>query len=141
LAPAYVARLDASIPFLLLFSTCRHWRRLQQHREAYKDEHGREVDEPNEIVTEDVIGECPDLEKCKGYLRLQDMVGLVKVKESVASLLLRLQFNWQDEREGNEISQVPFLNRVFVGCPGYLCDVCVCMYSVSYIGCACEGGC
>ena len=89
------------------------------------DEHGVEVDEPNEIVTEDVIGECPDLEKCKGYLRLKEMVGLAKVKESVRSLLLRLRNNWEDEREGNETSQVPFLNRVFVGCPGMCARVCV----------------
>lgn len=72
----------------------------------------------NILTTQDVLGKRPDPATSPTYRALVNMVGLKQVKESVRSLLLRLQAIWDADARCQTPPQVPFLNRVFVGSPG-----------------------
>ncbi|KAG5982282.1 hypothetical protein E4U55_002087 [Claviceps digitariae] len=71
------------------------------------------------LTKEDLIGPEPShaLMHCQAWVKLQDLVGLDAVKESVKVLLDSIQANYQ--RELNEEPLIEYnLNRVFVGNPG-----------------------
>ncbi|EQL01670.1 CbxX/CfqX [Ophiocordyceps sinensis CO18] len=90
----------------------RQARRLRLERRA-----GRS---PNDTFTkEDIIGPEPaaTLERCGAWKRLNDMVGLGKVKEEVKILLDSLTTNYQRELAEEPLIQFA-LNRVFLGSPG-----------------------
>jgi hypothetical protein len=72
----------------------------------------------NILTTQDVLGKRPDPVTSPAYRELVHIVGLQRVKESVTSLLLRLQAIWDADARCKTPPQVPFLNRVFVGSPG-----------------------
>lgn len=71
------------------------------------------------LTKEDLIGPEPAnaLVKCGSWKKLQDLIGLSSVKESVQSLVDSIQTNYQ-----REISEEPVieytLNKVFLGSPG-----------------------
>ncbi|KAL2808249.1 P-loop containing nucleoside triphosphate hydrolase protein [Aspergillus granulosus] len=71
------------------------------------------------LTMEDVIGPEPSkaLQDCSAWRKLQEMIGLETVKDTVRALLDTIQTNY--ERELLEEPQVDFtLNRVFLGSPG-----------------------
>ncbi|KAL3467710.1 AAA domain-containing protein [Aspergillus heterothallicus] len=71
------------------------------------------------LTKEDVIGPEPNkiLQDCPAWRKLQEMVGLETVKDTVHALLHSIQANY--ERELLEEPVVDFtLNRVFLGSPG-----------------------
>lgn len=72
----------------------------------------------NPITDADVLGERPDPSTSATYQELDKMIGQTEVKTSVRELLLRLQTIWDAEKMHRNPPQSPFLNRVFVGCPG-----------------------
>ncbi|KAL4931891.1 protein GbpA [Aspergillus undulatus] len=70
-------------------------------------------------ATQDLIGPEPDkaLQTCDAWKKLQAMIGLASVKDTVCALLDSIQSNY--ERELQEEPLVEFtLNRVFLGFPG-----------------------
>ncbi|KAL4797814.1 P-loop containing nucleoside triphosphate hydrolase protein [Aspergillus venezuelensis] len=71
------------------------------------------------LTKEDLIGPEPDkaLQACGAWKKLQNMIGLASVKDTVRALLDSIQANY--ERELQEEPLVEFtLNRVFLGSPG-----------------------
>ncbi|CAK4032789.1 nfx1-type zinc finger-containing 1 [Lecanosticta acicola] len=91
----------------------RQAKRVRKQRKARKS--------PDDMLftKEDLIGPEPTdvLSKDPSWIKLQKMIGLSSVKESVKALLDSLQFNYQ--RELNEEPIVDFsLNKVFLGSPG-----------------------
>jgi hypothetical protein len=68
---------------------------------------------------EDIIGPEPStiLKDNPAWLRLQKLIGLASVKQSVQALLDGLQFNYQRELEEKPLVQYS-LNRCFIGSPG-----------------------
>ncbi|KAL4949890.1 P-loop containing nucleoside triphosphate hydrolase protein [Aspergillus filifer] len=71
------------------------------------------------LTKEDLIGPEPDkaLQACSAWKKLQNMIGLTSVKDTVRALLDSIQANY--EREIQEEPLVEFsLNRVFLGSPG-----------------------
>lgn len=71
------------------------------------------------MTKEDIIGPVPSeaLTKSKAYQKLNELVGLAKVKENLRVLVDTLQTNY--DRELDEQPLVKFsLNRVFLGPPG-----------------------
>ena len=71
------------------------------------------------LSDDDVLGERPDPTTSVAYQTLMKMVGLKAVKESIFTLIMKLQQTWDDEKSyKTTIAPVPFLNRVFVGNPG-----------------------
>jgi uncharacterized coiled-coil protein SlyX len=76
---------------------------------------------PNDNIwtKEDIIGPEPStvLKGNPAWLRLQKLIGLASVKQSVQALLDGLQFNYQRELEEKPLVQYS-LNRCFIGSPG-----------------------
>ncbi|RAQ63078.1 nonsense-mediated mRNA decay protein [Aspergillus flavus] len=71
------------------------------------------------LTKQDLLGPEPNkaLQHCSAWERLQNMIGLTSVKNTVHALLDSIQSNY--ERELNEKPLVEFtLNRVFLGSPG-----------------------
>jgi len=68
---------------------------------------------------EDLIGPEPShtIKDCEAWTKLQDLIGLQTVKESVESLFQSIQYNYERELEEKPIVEYS-LNRVFVGSPG-----------------------
>jgi AAA+ superfamily predicted ATPase len=77
------------------------------------------VPNDNLWTKEDIIGPEPStvLRGNSSWLRLQKMIGLASVKQSVEALLNGLQFNYQRELEEKPPVQYS-LNRCFIGSPG-----------------------
>jgi hypothetical protein len=70
------------------------------------------------LTVQDVLGTRPDVGTSAAFKQLSGMVGLHKVKADVLGLMLRLQNIWDAEGRCGSPPQMPFLNRVFIGCPG-----------------------
>ncbi|KAL2843942.1 P-loop containing nucleoside triphosphate hydrolase protein [Aspergillus pseudoustus] len=71
------------------------------------------------LTKKDLLGPEPNkaLQDCSAWKKLQDMIGITSVKNTVRALLDSMQSNY--ERELNEKPLVEFtLNRVFLGSPG-----------------------
>ncbi|KAL9110261.1 MAG: hypothetical protein Q9227_005168 [Pyrenula ochraceoflavens] len=73
----------------------------------------------NLLTKEDLIGPDPssELQKNSSWQKLQNLIGLQSVKESVETLLNRIEFNYQRELEEKPLVQLS-LNRVLLGSPG-----------------------
>ncbi|OTA58433.1 P-loop containing nucleoside triphosphate hydrolase protein [Hypoxylon sp. EC38] len=67
----------------------------------------------------DLVGPEPsqEISKNKDWLKLQDMIGLKSVKQSVMALVDRLQTNYERELKEKPLVECS-LNKVFVGNPG-----------------------
>jgi hypothetical protein len=91
----------------------RQAKRLRKERKAGK------VPDDNLWTKEDLIGPEPSTipRNNHAWSRLQKLVGLTSVKQSVQSLLDGLQFNYQRELEEKPLVQSSF-NRCFIGSPG-----------------------
>lgn len=84
-------------------------------------EERRDGKQPNDFILtrEDLIGPDPSIaiKKSKAWTKLQGMIGLKSVKESVSNIVDSIQENY--ERELSEQKPLEFsLNRVFLGSPG-----------------------
>ena len=81
----------------------------------------REGPRPNDfyLCKEDIIGPDPSIaiKKSAAWGKLQGMIGLGAVKESLRAMVDRIGMNYQRELSENEIVEVS-LNRVFLGSPG-----------------------
>ena len=81
----------------------------------------REGLRPNDfnLCKEDIIGPDPStaLKKSTAWEKLQKMIGLGVVKESLGAMVDRIGLNYQRELSEKEIVEVS-LNRVFLGSPG-----------------------
>ena len=81
----------------------------------------REGLRPNDfrLCKEDIIGPDPStaLKKSAAWDKLQAMIGLGAVKESLRAMVDRIGINYQRELIEKEIAEVS-LNRVFLGSPG-----------------------
>jgi DNA replication protein DnaC len=93
--------------------TERQAKRLRKQRKAGM------VPNDNLWTKEDIIGPEPStvLRGNSSWLRLQKLIGLASVKQSVQALLDGLQFNYQRELEEKPLVQYS-LNRCFIGSPG-----------------------
>ncbi|KAJ4366237.1 hypothetical protein N0V83_007873 [Neocucurbitaria cava] len=93
--------------------TERQAKRLRQERRA-----GTMPDD-NILTKEDLIGPEPSsvLQDNAVWTKLQKLIGLASVKQSIQSLLDGIQFNYQRELEEKPIVQYS-LNRCFIGSPG-----------------------
>ncbi|KAH3974750.1 hypothetical protein HBI56_106880 [Parastagonospora nodorum] len=93
--------------------TERQSKRLRKERKA-----GLMPDD-NLLTKEDLIGPEPStiLKSNTSWLRLQKLIGLASVKQSVQALLDGLQFNYQRELQEKTLVQYS-LNRCFIGSPG-----------------------
>ncbi|KAF2030476.1 P-loop containing nucleoside triphosphate hydrolase protein [Setomelanomma holmii] len=91
----------------------RQARRLRKERKAGK------TPDDNVWTKEDLIGPEPStmLKNNLAWMKLQKLIGLSSVKQSVQSLLDGLQFNYERELEEKQLVQYSF-NRCFVGSPG-----------------------
>jgi Cdc6-like AAA superfamily ATPase len=91
----------------------RQAKRLRRERKA-----GLAPDD-NLWIKEDLIGPEPlsILKNNPSWMRLQKLVGLTSVKQSVQGLLDGLQFNYQRELEEKPLVQYS-LNRCLIGSPG-----------------------
>ncbi|KAF2127934.1 P-loop containing nucleoside triphosphate hydrolase protein [Dothidotthia symphoricarpi CBS 119687] len=88
-------------------------KRLRKQRKAGK------LPDDNFLTKEDLIGPEPatTLKNNAAWTKLQKMIGLASVKQSVQSLLDGIQFNYQRELEEKPLVQYS-LNRNFIGSPG-----------------------
>lgn len=93
--------------------TERQAKRLRKERKA-----GLQPDD-NFLAKEDLVGPEPStiLKGNPAWLRLQKLIGLASVKQSVQSLLDGLQFNYQRELDEKPLVEYS-LNRCFIGSPG-----------------------
>ncbi|KAI8933540.1 hypothetical protein NX059_009277 [Plenodomus lindquistii] len=93
--------------------TERQARRLRKERRA-----GARPND-NTLLREDLIGPEPSsvLKNNAAWAKLQKMIGLASVKQSVQSLLDGIQFNYQRELEEKPIVQYS-LNQCLIGSPG-----------------------
>ena len=68
---------------------------------------------------EDLVGREPSsaLAGCTAWTKLQELVGLDEVKQSVTALLTSLKYNYERELKEEPLLQFN-LNRVFLGSPG-----------------------
>jgi hypothetical protein len=87
--------------------------RIRKERKAGK------LPNDNLWTKEDLIGPEPSsvLKGNPAWLRLQKLIGLTSVKQSVQALLDGLQFNYQRELDEKPLVQYS-LNRCFIGSPG-----------------------
>ncbi|KAL6234576.1 hypothetical protein BDW75DRAFT_251397 [Aspergillus navahoensis] len=91
-------------------------------RQAKRLAHTRRNKIPSDdllLTKEDLIGPEPSsaIRNCSAWKKMQQMIGLASVKNTVQALLDSIQSNY--ERELNEKPLVEFtLNRVFLGSPG-----------------------
>lgn len=71
------------------------------------------------LVKEDIIGPQPSkvMVESKSWGRLQSMIGLISVKDTVRTLFAMVQTNYERELLEKEPDQIS-LNRVFLGSPG-----------------------
>ncbi|ROV99425.1 hypothetical protein VMCG_06406 [Cytospora schulzeri] len=91
-------------------------------RQATRLEEARKRgEEPDDLflTMEDIVGPPPStaLENSKAWQDLQKMVGLKSVKESLKSLVCRMQVNYDREVAEKPIVECS-LNRIFLGNPG-----------------------
>lgn len=88
-------------------------KRLRRERKTGK------APDDNLWTKEDLIGPEPSaiLASNPAWIRLQKLIGLTSVKQSVQVLLDGLQFNYQRELEEKPLVQYS-LNRCFIGSPG-----------------------
>lgn len=93
--------------------TERQAKRLRKERKA-----GWKPDD-NLLTKEDLIGPEPSsvLKNNQAWTKLQKLIGLKAVKESVQVLLDGIQYNYQRELEEKPLVQYS-LNRCFIGSPG-----------------------
>jgi hypothetical protein len=72
-----------------------------------------------ELTKSDLIGPDPAQAKveCEAWMKLQDLIGLKVVKESIRQMFSRIETNYQRELAEKEPLAVS-LNRVFLGSPG-----------------------
>ncbi|KAL4807516.1 P-loop containing nucleoside triphosphate hydrolase protein [Aspergillus unguis] len=93
---------------------------LERQAKRLSEERRKKVSSDDLLLTkEDLIGPKPSdaLQNCSAWKKLQEMIGLASVKDTVRALLDSIQSNY--ERELQEKSLVEFtLNRVFLGSPG-----------------------
>lgn len=71
------------------------------------------------ITKEDLIGPDPSksILTCDAWTKLQQLVGLKSVKDSVNFMIDRIKINYERELEEKELINVS-LNRIFLGSPG-----------------------
>lgn len=71
------------------------------------------------LTKEDLIGHEPSqaLNNCSAWQKLQDMIGLQSVKDTIQALLTSIQYNYRRELEEKPLVNFT-LNRVFLGSPG-----------------------
>ena len=71
------------------------------------------------LTKEDLIGPEPSqaLEHCVSWRKLQGMIGLQSVKDTVQALVDSIQYNYQRELDEKPLMDFT-LNRVFLGSPG-----------------------
>lgn len=71
------------------------------------------------LTKEDLIGPEPSqaLGNCPAWQKLQDMIGLQSVKDTITALLDSIQYNYGRELEEKPLVEFT-LNRVFLGSPG-----------------------
>ncbi|KAF8129487.1 P-loop containing nucleoside triphosphate hydrolase protein [Boletus edulis] len=93
-------------------------RERQAERVEKERQSGKQVDDFL-LTKEDLIGPDPSqvLPSSKPWAKLQDMIGLESVKESVRNFFALLETNYQRELAEKE-PMVSSLNRVFLGSPG-----------------------
>jgi len=91
----------------------------QQAKRLKKERRAKGNPDDNLLTKEDLIGPEPVtvLKNNAAWKKLQKMIGLSSVKQSVKVLLDTLQFNYQREIEEKPIIEYS-LNRCFVGSPG-----------------------
>ena len=65
----------------------------------------------------DVLGNRPDLQTSVAFKKLNEMIGLESVKESVAALMVLQQNNYDKEMKNLAVDRIS-LHRVFLGNPG-----------------------
>ncbi|RXW14679.1 hypothetical protein EST38_g11172, partial [Candolleomyces aberdarensis] len=95
--------------------------KVRERQATRLNEERREGKRPNDFLfaKEDLIGPDPSIaiKKSKAWGKLQSMIGLKSVKESVSNIVDSIQENYQ--RELDEVKPLAFsLNRVFLGPPG-----------------------
>jgi Cdc6-like AAA superfamily ATPase len=95
--------------------------KVRERQATRLNEERRDGKQPNDflLAKEDLIGPDPSIaiKKSKAWEKLQSMIGLKSVKESVSNIVDSIQENYQ--RELDEVKPLEFsLNRVFLGPPG-----------------------
>ncbi|KAJ2919476.1 hypothetical protein MD484_g928, partial [Candolleomyces efflorescens] len=95
--------------------------KVRERQATRLNEERRDGKQPNDflLTREDLIGPDPSIaiKKSKAWDKLQNMIGLKSVKESVSNIVDSIQENYQ--RELDEVKPLEFsLNRVFLGPPG-----------------------
>lgn len=91
----------------------------RQAKRLRKERRAGAMPNDNILTKEDLIGPEPSavLRNNTPWAKLQKLIGLSSVKQSVQSLLDGIQFNYQRELEEKPIVQYS-LNRCFIGSPG-----------------------
>ncbi|KAF1943538.1 P-loop containing nucleoside triphosphate hydrolase protein [Clathrospora elynae] len=91
----------------------------RQAKRLRKERRAGTMPDDNMLTKEDLIGPEPTsvLKNNAAWTKLQKLIGLGTVKQSVQSLLDGIQFNYQRELEEKPIVQYS-LNRCFIGSPG-----------------------
>ncbi|RXW16619.1 hypothetical protein EST38_g9234 [Candolleomyces aberdarensis] len=95
--------------------------KVRERQATRLNEERRDGKQPNDflLTKEDLIGPDPSIaiKKSKAWGKLQGMIGLKSVKETVSNIVDSIQENYQ--RELDEVKPLAFsLNRVFLGPPG-----------------------
>ena len=95
--------------------------KIADHQAARLTRQRREGIRPDDLYLckEDLIGPDPSnaLKRSAAWEKLQKMIGLRAVKESLKAMIDRIGVNYRRELEEKEIVEVS-LNRVFLGSPG-----------------------
>ncbi|EPQ56100.1 P-loop containing nucleoside triphosphate hydrolase protein [Gloeophyllum trabeum ATCC 11539] len=101
-----------------LENMCAKMTERQASRVSKARRQGKSVDDFL-LVKEDIIGPQPSkvMVESKSWGRLQSMIGLISVKDTVRTLFAMVQTNYQRELLEKEPDQIS-LNRVFLGSPG-----------------------
>lgn len=91
----------------------------RQAKRLRKERRAGAMPDDNFLTKEDLIGPEPSsvLVNNAAWMKLQKLIGLLAVKQSVKTLLDGLQFNYQRELEEKPIVQYS-LNRCLIGSPG-----------------------
>ncbi|KAH9863899.1 hypothetical protein J1614_009831 [Plenodomus biglobosus] len=91
----------------------------RQARRLRKERRSGTMPSDNILLKEDLIGPEPSsvLKNNVAWAKLQKLIGLASVKQSVQALLDGIQFNYQRELEEKPIIQYS-LNRCLIGSPG-----------------------
>jgi DNA replication protein DnaC len=90
-----------------------------QSKRIRKERRAGLLPDDNFLTKEDLIGPEPAiaLQNNSALSKLQSMIGLASVKQTVQSLLEGIQFNYQRELEEKPLVQYS-LNKCFIGSPG-----------------------